>query len=167
MESAVTETPLFSNDENSHAHKDHSKLKLGLIIGACVVLSIGIGILIGYFVFGKNKQPKIVREVIYGDYSSEITDPKDTYALIDARNESEWKEVRIESAILIPVYEIDVKIGNYVQNKSFPIKVFCKGGIRGAKAKEKLLLKGYNNVVNLGGIDRAAELIKDAVVIHG
>lgn len=164
MENITTQS-LFADGEIKSEKKDNSKVKLYVIFAVCVVFSLLIGVLIGYFAFGrKTKETKVI-EVVYGDFVTEIADPFDTYSLIDVRNQTEWNEKRIESAILIPVYEIQEKIGNYVQNKSFPIKVFCKGGIRAAKAKEKLLLIGYNNVVNLGGIDRAAQLIKGAVVI--
>lgn len=162
MDKTTTQS-LFADDEHIKQEKPKSKATMYIIFTVCIIASLLIGVLIGYLAFGRKSKTV---EVIYGDPTPEITDPTDTYKLIDVRNQTEWNEKRIQSAILIPVYEIEEKIGNYVQNKSFPIKVFCKGGSRASKAKEKLLLNGYNNVVNLGGIDRAAELIKDAVVIR-
>lgn len=164
MDKNTTTQPLFADDDYIKKDKPASNVKMYVIFGICIVLSLLIGITIGYFAFGR--KTKSYEVVIYGDMVSEITDPMDTYALIDVRNQTEWNEVRIESAILIPIYELEEKIGNYVQNKSFPIKVFCKSGGRASKAKEKLLINGYKNVVNLGGIERAIKLIKDAVVIR-
>lgn len=58
------------------------------------------------------------------------------------------------------VYEIEEKIDNYVQNKSFPVKLFCKGGKKASKAKETILIVGYKNVVNLGGIETSSKTHK-------
>lgn len=162
MESVTTQ-PLFSDENNIKQSKPKSNVKFYVIIVISIVVSLAIGFLIGHFVFRKKIKETIV---IYGDPVSEITDPMNTYALIDVRNQTEWNEVRIVSAILIPIYELEQKIGDHVQNKSFPVRVFCKSGGRASKAKEKLLVMGYKNVLNLGGIERAAELIKDAVVIR-
>lgn len=61
------------------------------------------------------------------------------------------------------MYEIEEKIGNYVQNKSFPVKLFCKGDKKASKAKETILIVGYKNVVNFGGIETS--IIKVSVLI--
>lgn len=153
----IATQPLLGNEENLKTRKNHSKLKMFFIISICAVFSILVGFTIGYLIFGRKAK---VAEIIFGDDTSEITDPFGTYALIDVRNQTEWDEFHINNSILIPAHEIEHKIGFYVQNKSFPIKLFCKSGRRASKAKEILLINGYRNVINLGGIERAKNLIK-------
>ncbi len=66
--------------------------------------------------------------------------------IIDVRDEEEYEQWHIGSAINIPVYDISRKISDVVFNKSKIIVVYCKTGKRSKMAKKILEEQGYNNV---------------------
>ena len=93
--------------------------------------------------------------------ASEVTEPWGTYTLIDVRTKEEWDSGHIEGAILIPHNEIAEKIGEFVKDKSRPIKLYCRSGGRAGMALNQLQSMGYENVQNLGGYSTAKQMIKD------
>ena len=99
---------------------------------------------------------------IGGSEVSEVNEPWGTYTLIDVRSKDEYDEGHINGAILIPHTQIEQKISNYVSDKNYPIKLYCRSGHRASIAKDALNRMGYQNVVNLGGFNDAKKLIKDA-----
>lgn len=99
---------------------------------------------------------------IFGSGVSEVNEPWGTYTLIDVRSKSEWDEGHINGAILIPHTQIEQKIADYVSDKNYPIKLYCRSGHRASIAEDALKKMGYQNVVNLGGYNSAKKLIKDA-----
>jgi len=75
--------------------------------------------------------------------------------LVDVRTEKEYKEGHIPGAIYI-----DIKSDDFAEksmellDKSMPVAVYCKGGVRSRRAAEKLLFRGFN-VYNLdAGFDQ-------------
>lgn len=73
--------------------------------------------------------------------------------LIDVREPDEYKESHADGAINIPLSEIEK--GNYQEIESTrPIYVYCRSGRRSALAKIALEKAGYENIVDIGGIDR-------------
>lgn len=69
--------------------------------------------------------------------------------LVDVRTEKEYNEGHIPGAIYI-----DIKLADFTEkamellDKSKPVAVYCKGGVRSRRAAEKLLFRGFN-VYNL------------------
>ncbi|WP_106828547.1 rhodanese-like domain-containing protein [Parabacteroides pacaensis] len=69
--------------------------------------------------------------------------------LVDVRTEPEYKEKAMRGAV-----NIDVKDSTFINkadsllDKTIPVAVYCKGGIRSKKAAEKLSVRGYK-VYNL------------------
>jgi phage shock protein E len=70
--------------------------------------------------------------------------------LLDVRTSEEFNEGSIENAINIPVDELESRIGEIKNDK--PIVVFCRSGNRSARAKKILEEKGFENVINGGGV---------------
>lgn len=74
--------------------------------------------------------------------------------LLDVRTPEEFQSGHLDNAINIDWYEDDFALKAAKYDKSKPVFVYCKAGIRGKKAATKLAELGFTNIYNLeGGID--------------
>lgn len=73
--------------------------------------------------------------------------------IIDVRTPLEFREVRAVMARNIPLDVLDPHTVMKERNGSAgePLYVICKGGTRGATARQKFVDAGYENVVNVEG----------------
>lgn len=71
--------------------------------------------------------------------------------LIDVREQNEWQAIRIPKAIHIPKDSISSQIEAQVPDKSHPIYLHCKGGVRSLYAAQCLIDLGYNEVYSMDG----------------
>lgn len=73
--------------------------------------------------------------------------------IIDVRTPLEFREVRAVVARNIPLDVLDPHTVMKERNGSAdePLYVICKGGTRGAKAQQKFVDAGYENVINVEG----------------
>ena len=78
-----------------------------------------------------------------------ITNDKD-YIIVDVRTQDEYNEGHLEKALLIPVDELDQRIGELP--KDLPIIVYCRSGVRSRKAAEILIENEFSQVYDMGGI---------------
>ena len=81
-----------------------------------------------------------------------IMNETDNFILLDVRTESEFQEMRIYGAILIPDFEIKDRAENELPDKNAVILVYCRSGRRSASAAAELVRLGYTNVFDFGGI---------------
>lgn len=73
--------------------------------------------------------------------------------LIDVRTPLEFREVHADNACNVPLDRLDPKEVMKERNGE-TLYVICKSGARGAKAQQKFLDAGYENVINVeGGTD--------------
>ncbi len=73
--------------------------------------------------------------------------------ILDVRNQSEYNLGHLYSAVLIPVYELEDRIGELQEHMNDPIIVYCKAGSRSQIACQILASNGFTKVYNmLGGI---------------
>lgn len=71
--------------------------------------------------------------------------------LIDVRSPEEFAAGHVEGATNIPVGEVETRIADFgAQNQ--PIVVYCRSGVRSARAARILAGAGYRNVYNLGAM---------------
>ncbi len=77
--------------------------------------------------------------------------------VVDVRTESEWKLGHLESAVHIPLQEIDQKIKLFASSKEQKILLYCGGGRRAGEAEKILKKLGYTNAVNTGGMLEVSE----------
>jgi adenylyltransferase/sulfurtransferase len=78
-------------------------------------------------------------------------DRGDVY-LLDVREPREYDIARIEGSVLIPLGELPKRMNELPQGPGAPdIIVYCKSGIRSAKAVNLLHDKGFDRVQNLKG----------------
>lgn len=71
--------------------------------------------------------------------------------LVDVREKSEYDEGHIETAILLPLGNIEKDAPNVLDKESVII-VYCRSGRRSAEAANKLVDLGFKNVYDMGGI---------------
>jgi len=71
---------------------------------------------------------------------------------IDVRSLDEYNENHISNTEHIPHTEIVAQISDLDLDKSAPIKLFCRSGVRAGLALTALQDLGYTNVENVGGI---------------
>jgi molybdopterin/thiamine biosynthesis adenylyltransferase/rhodanese-related sulfurtransferase len=71
--------------------------------------------------------------------------------LLDVRSPEEWEITHLEGALLIPVGELDRRYPEIPVPFDQEIAVYCRSGVRSAKAADFLRSKGYRNVRNLPG----------------
>ena len=75
----------------------------------------------------------------------------DAVALIDVRDPAEWEINRIEGAVLIPASEIDSRDGlDRIPAGRTPV-LYCKTGVRSARALIALQAAGFPGVLHLSG----------------
>ncbi len=78
---------------------------------------------------------------------------------IDVRSLDEYNEDHIANTEHIPHTEIAAQISDLDLDKSTPIKLFCRSGVRAGLALTALEDLGYSNVENVGGIADAREVL--------
>ena len=94
-----------------------------------------------------------IREIDYKEMNRIIRNNKDI-KIIDVRSNQEYMERRINNAINIPLYELNKRIENEIEDKNCLIILYCGCGIRSKKAYRILEKKGYTNLYSLkDGID--------------
>lgn len=71
--------------------------------------------------------------------------------LLDVRTPQEYREGHIPGSENIPLQSID-KVRSVAENKSTPLFVYCRSGMRSRQAVGLLQHMGYMHVKNLGGI---------------
>jgi rhodanese-related sulfurtransferase len=70
--------------------------------------------------------------------------------IIDVRSPAEFSAGNIENSINVPVGELINKL-EYLKDKKQTIIVCCASGVRSGVAKQLLMAKSYQNVINGGG----------------
>jgi rhodanese-related sulfurtransferase len=73
------------------------------------------------------------------------------FTLIDVREDNEWQEGHVATALHIPRWTVSGRIGTVVPDKTARIVLYCLGGARSAAAAEALQKMGYRNVFSLTG----------------
>jgi len=74
------------------------------------------------------------------------------YTLLDVRTVEEFNGGRIKGAMLIPVDELGARAEKELPEKNVPIVVYCRSGVRSARAAQILAELGYTDIYDLGGI---------------
>jgi len=79
--------------------------------------------------------------------------------LIDVRTPGEYAAGHLETAIHLPVDQIEVTLPKRVPNKNSVVLLYCQSGMRSGMAKRKLQAKGYAQAFNLGSLARAGRIV--------
>lgn len=112
-----------------------------------------IAILLAASIVGCSSSSSATVQVIDADKAKELLALSDT-VLVDVRTQEEYDQGHIEKAILIPYNEIEASASQYLPNKQAAVIVYCRTGQRASWAAATLLAAGYQQVYNLGGINK-------------
>src|SRR5439155_11747242 len=89
-------------------------------------------------------------------------DAGDDLVLLDVREQSEWDIARLKGARLIPVNSVTERA--HELSTADEIVLYCKGGVRSARALNQLRELGFRKLWNLsGGIIRWAEEVDPSI----
>jgi rhodanese-related sulfurtransferase len=91
-----------------------------------------------------------VRELTVEDVKRKL-DAKETFHLVDVREESEWAKDHLPAAIHLGKGVIERDIEKAIPKDDAPIVLYCGGGFRSALAAENLQKMGYTNVWSMDG----------------
>lgn len=72
---------------------------------------------------------------------------KKNVLVVDVRTPGEYRQARLKGALLIPVGELERRLGEIPRNR--PVLVYCTVGSRSGHAAGILAGKGYGEVYNL------------------
>ena len=75
------------------------------------------------------------------------------YIILDVRTPEEFADKHIPGAINIPNETIGTEKIPQLPDKDQLILVYCRSGNRSKQASEKLVARGYTNIVEFGGIN--------------
>ena len=83
------------------------------------------------------------------DEAQQLIQQNGDLIILDVRNQQEYDSGHIPNAILIPVSELDGRLGEL--DKAKAILVYCRSGVRSAQASQLLGDNGFSEVYNLEG----------------
>src|SRR5580765_3569664 len=91
-----------------------------------------------------------VRELTVDDVKAKI-DKKESFHLVDVREESEWAKDHLPGAVHMGRGVIERDIEQKVPQLDAPIVLYCGGGYRSALSADNLQKMGYTNVWSMDG----------------
>lgn len=77
---------------------------------------------------------------------------KDGAFLLDVRSPGEFAEGHLAGAVNVPVSELEATLASLPADRSRQIVVYCRSGLRSARARALLLKAGFPRVEDLGGM---------------
>jgi rhodanese-related sulfurtransferase len=69
--------------------------------------------------------------------------------ILDVRTRREFDDGRLEGAVLLPIQELQHRIGELSAHKERPVFIYCRTGNRSTVASKLLVDAGHRQVVNL------------------
>ena len=88
----------------------------------------------------------------------------DAVLIIDVRTDQEWSNGHLESAIHIPLSEIETKLETLSEHKDSEIYLYCGAGRRAEAARTILSDAGFTSLTNAGGMKDASILLNSKIV---
>ena len=132
-----------------------------------LILTVGVGLLL-LLAACSNATPRDYRVSIATpmDYSvsnanwktisattaNNMMEELENFILLDVRTAAEFRERRIEGALLLPYNEIRDRAEAELPDKDTVIFLYCRSGRRTVTAAAALAALGYTTVYNFGGI---------------
>ena len=88
--------------------------------------------------------------------------------ILDVRTEEEYNDGHIPNAVCLPVETIGSETPAELPDKDQAILIYCRTGVRAARAAESLANLGYTNVYDFGGIaDWKGEIVTEESLDYG
>ena len=130
-----------------------------------ILITFIVLIFILTFFLMKRKKNSKSRETSYRTVSQktavQMMKDEKNYIIIDVRTIEEYSEGHIPNAVSLPVQNIGNGENFQLPDKNHLILLYCRSGSRSRQAAQKLVEKGYANVVDFGGINKwIGEIVK-------
>lgn len=109
-------------------------MKMLLVVTAMVTVLAGTAFAAGY------------KNIASGEAKGLLAKKKSVY-LLDVRTPDEYRQARLAGSVLIPVNEIERRLGEIPKNR--PVLVYCAVGSRSSMVAGFLAGKGYREVYNM------------------
>lgn len=88
----------------------------------------------------------------------------DAFVLLDVREQDEYDVAKIDGSVLIPMSQLQERVGELEPHRDELIVVHCHGGVRSLRVAEALRGHGFSQVQSMaGGIDQWSEQIDPSV----
>lgn len=84
------------------------------------------------------------------EWIKEALDAGKELFLLDVREEEEYAQGHLPSAVLLPLSRLEEQMEKIPKDRA--VYVYCRSGQRSQSAKRKLQEAGYQQVYNIGGI---------------
>jgi rhodanese-related sulfurtransferase len=97
-----------------------------------------------------NEAKERIRETDVHEVKKRL-EARQTFFLVDTREESEWARGHLPGAIHLSKGVIERDIEHRIPDKAATIVLYCGGGFRSALAAENLQKMGYQNVISMDG----------------
>jgi rhodanese-related sulfurtransferase len=97
-----------------------------------------------------NAAKQHVEECTVADVKSRL-ERKESFQLVDVREESEWAAGHLPGAIHLGKGVIERDVEKTVPNTAAPLVLYCGGGFRSVLAAKNLQDMGYTNVISMDG----------------
>ncbi len=118
-------------------------LPVWLWVGAALVV---VAVLVLIFTNGQSGAAGLPKEVSV----AKAAEMRDSGAFVlDVRELSEWQQVHIPGATLIPLGELSSRLDELPKDQN--IVVVCRSGNRSAQGRDILLNAGFTNVTSMAG----------------
>ncbi len=91
-----------------------------------------------------------IKECLVGDVK-QMFDTHETFSLVDVREESEFANGHLPTAIHIGKGVIERDIEKKIPDTYTKIVLYCGGGFRSALAADAIQKMGYTNVISMDG----------------
>ena len=102
----------------------------------------------------------VVNKISAEDAKKKMDEDK-SIILVDVRTKEEFNEAHIENAVLLTLDTINAMAPSVIPDKNATYYIYCRSGNRSAIAASELVIMGYMNVYDMGGIqDWPYETIK-------
>ena len=87
----------------------------------------------------------------------------DDLVLVDVREPHEWAICRLDGALLVPIGTLGEAQAKLPRDRE--LVIYCKGGVRGARAVRQLRAEGFSRISNLaGGVLRWSDEVDSEVL---
>ena len=87
---------------------------------------------------------------VHGEQATSLLNEPQTF-ILDVRTPEEFRTGALKRAVLIPIDNLERRLGDLPENKNMNILIYCAHGVRSAFGAHLLERNGYTQVYNLTG----------------
>jgi phage shock protein E len=82
--------------------------------------------------------------------------------VVDVRTEAEYASGSVKGSTNVPLDRFEASLSMVAPDKSKPLLLHCRSGMRSASALKIARQLGYTNAYNLGGFDHAQKMVEES-----